>query len=185
MQDQLSWRTFAWLEKEKVIAVLSAFAALAAGITTLGFSWLDRGSDPLAELRTTIAEQGRLVAEVRQDMDETKRLLSSLQASPGPDVKLVTARLEGNVADVTGRLSKLEEAILSTPERALAVPLLRQDLDRFKEQYQRDIDAVALDVGRAYDINKWVIGLIATAILGLAISNLFAKKPKNKPLEGE
>lgn len=51
-------------------------------------------------------------------------------------------------------LLKLENAILTTPSKALEIPLLQRDLENTKISQQAMISAVKDGVDRVYDLNK-------------------------------
>ncbi len=70
----------------------------------------------------------------------------------------------------------LGNALVQNPEKALSVPLLRQDLERLADEQRRNVTSLSAEIGRAYDVNKWVIGLMSTAVLGLAMTNIFGRK---------
>lgn len=74
---------------------------------------------------------------------------------------------------------ELNKAILETPEKALAVPLLRNEIANLKEAYRNDMLQIKEDINRVYDINKWVIGLIGAlvlAVVSFTINNFLQNK---------
>lgn len=71
-------------------------------------------------------------------------------------------------------MKMLDDAIGESPDKSLAVPLLRKDLDNLKDSYHRDLDSTQAEINRVYDQNKWFLGLMFTmalGLIGLAISN--------------
>jgi hypothetical protein len=80
---------------------------------------------------------------------------------------------------VDDRLGKLEKAILDDPEKALSIPILRNDIAATKTAYGSEMNALRGEIARIYDLNKWFVGLMfsmALGIIGLAITNVFKTK---------
>src|SRR4051794_19903045 len=48
------------------------------------------------------------------------------------------------------RLAALETSLLNTPEKALSVPLLKQQVDSLQDRAHNDLDAVRGEIGRLY-----------------------------------
>jgi hypothetical protein len=72
---------------------------------------------------------------------------------------------------------------MNSPEKALSVPLLRQDLENMKISYHSDGVEYTRQIDRVYDQNKWFIGLMfsmALGLIGLAISNFLQIKRRNE-----
>jgi len=112
------------------------------------------------------------VARAREESALSKKLVEGLaQAKPA---NVETARLATQVAELQSEVSELREAIGQSPEKALAIPMLRKDVENFREGYRRDLEATQSEINRVYDQNKWFLGLVATmalAMISLAVSN--------------
>jgi hypothetical protein len=65
------------------------------------------------------------------------------------------------------RMAALETAILQTPEKAVAIPLLRQQLVDLQDRTHRDVDGVRGEIGRLYTMLQWLLGLMVTIIIGI------------------
>jgi hypothetical protein len=113
-----------------------------------------------------------------KELASLKSLVSSLSNNPQVQVSAAVTTIKETVGTFDGRVDRLEQALMTSPEKSLALPLLRQELDRSTEQHLRDIESVRSDVGRVYDINKWVFGLIAASLLGLTLNTMLTKRPK-------
>jgi hypothetical protein len=80
----------------------------------------------------------------------------------------------------------LETTLVTTPEKAIAVPMLKQQIDAIQDRSHADLDSVRGEIGRLFTLTQWFIGLmftIALGVFGLALSNL--KKASEKPAEKE
>jgi hypothetical protein len=87
---------------------------------------------------------------------------------------------------IEAREGRLEQAILTNPEKALAMPMLRRDLDAAKETNAQAIAAVKANVDQVYDLTKWFIGALAVGVFSLAIPNLLSRrKPDSAELEAQ
>jgi hypothetical protein len=78
-------------------------------------------------------------------------------------------------AQLQTRLSGLESALMTTPEKALAVPMLKQQVDTLQDRTHSDLDSVRGEIGRLFTLTQWFIGLmftIALGVFGLALSSL-------------
>jgi len=84
-------------------------------------------------------------------------------------------------AAVEKRLTDLETAVITDPPKALAVPLIRRDLDALRLQAAHDVETLKAENSRVYDLMRWLIGLMALVSLGLigtAVGNVFKREPK-------
>lgn len=80
------------------------------------------------------------------------------------------------------RLSALETTLMATPEKAIAVPMLKQQIDTVQDRSHADIEGIRGELARLFTLTQWFIGLmftIALGVFGLALSNL--KKSTGKP----
>ena len=96
--------------------------------------------------------------------------------------------LAENVAVVQNQLSSLKagvdslnQAIGASPEKLVALPILKQPLEDFKTLSQRDVDSVRAEMARNYDLNKWLIGLILAAVLGTVINSFGQRSTRHSP----
>ncbi len=75
----------------------------------------------------------------------------------------MSAQLDAAQADI----AKLNAAIQQSPDKALAVPLLRKDFDNMRDMYRHDLENTQSEISRVYDQNKWFIGLMFTMAIGI------------------
>jgi hypothetical protein len=89
------------------------------------------------------------------------------------------AKLSEDIKNATSKIAALEAALNTDPAKALAVPLLRKDLDNTRDSLKANIDQTKSEIDRIYDQNKWFIGLmftIALSVLSMAASNLLYRR---------
>lgn len=167
-----------------VLAIISLVAGASAGMAVL--------SDGKSLLDTLMLRQaGHQVeqtdlAKTKARLDILDRRIAAIEAQATqlptlPAQSKVTSqisRLESAQQDLSERQKKIEDAVIASPEKALTLPLMRRDLDAIKQ----DQEARALEIRRAidqvYDMNKWLLGSVAIAIISLALSSLLRRPEK-------
>lgn len=131
-----------------------------------------------AELQIALNDVKGQILELNQSLDDVRNQIRDLGKPINPfDQSMQLNALNNSVAENQKRLASLEGAILTNAEKALAIPLIRKDIDSLKEAQQTNIAASKQDIDRIYDQSKF-IGLMITSAIGiiaLAISNFFKK----------
>jgi len=138
-------------------------------------------ADVLSGLTNFLADHAKLIGDVNRI-----RITLASATNPAPDFKLLLAITDtaSQVSNVSGRVKSLEDAIVASPDKALAIPMIRKDVDFLQKSQVDDRVALKAELERLYDFNKWFFGLIATmalTILGLALSNAFKKSKDAEP----
>ena len=139
--------------------------------------------DLTAKIIEVESESIKLKSEIDLLHSEVKGALNSIQTiSTLPnehgwkvEAKLISAQLD----NVSRKLEALEAAITEDPAKALAVPILRKDLDNAEKSIKAELIQTQAEIDRMYDQNKWFIGLmftIALSVLGMAASSFFNRK---------
>jgi hypothetical protein len=130
----------------------------------------------IAELETEVARLNRPSKPARASRPDKKP--TSLSQAPSVlqvhalerRLAKTNARLLATATRLTAtrkRMSRLETVILSTPNKALALPLLKRDLDNQITVSHNDVAAVENDVNRQYDLMKWILGSLGLAVLAM------------------
>jgi len=76
------------------------------------------------------------------------------------EIKVAEAKLDG-------RLGALETALMASPEKAVAVPMLKQEIDSLQDRTHSDLDGIRGEIGRLFTLTQWFIGLMFTIALGM------------------
>ncbi|WP_200627461.1 type I restriction enzyme HsdR N-terminal domain-containing protein [Stutzerimonas balearica] len=136
-----------------------------------------------SELQAIEDKNETLVKEIAQLQNELSRIksgLSNISSLPeGHEWKTEASEIKHNMSLISGRLDALEGALTVNPSKALAVPILRKDLDNNEKNLKAELSQTRAEIDRMYDQNKWFIGLmftIALSVLGMAASSFFNKK---------
>lgn len=86
------------------------------------------------------------------------------------------------ISDLKAGLENLNKIILDNPEKAISIPLIKQQIDNHKEHYDKEFQYSKDEIARVYDMNKWIIGLVFSMLVSLIvlnISNILAKAKKD------
>jgi hypothetical protein len=162
-----------------VIGVVGALGSL----LTIPYLWSTISSPSIKQLpleaREVREEQLELIRGKLKDLDDK---IAALSVPPDESRNALQVKiLNDNVAKLQESVSDMQRLIVDNPSKALAVPLMRKDLDSLKENNQAEMASIRKDVDRIYDLNKWLVGLMFTMALGvltLAISNFWKSKEK-------
>jgi septal ring factor EnvC (AmiA/AmiB activator) len=120
------------------------------------------------------------IAAIRADVDKLEVDIQAFSQLPsGSETTRKLNQLKSSLDELEMRESKLEDAILDNPAKALEIPLLQRDLDSVRTNQEVNFLALRDAVGQVYDLNKWLLGAMAISIITLAISNFL--KGKEKP----
>jgi hypothetical protein len=131
-----------------------------------------------ASRRAAQSEASRLAMEVERLRASNAAIQESLAQAIGKGAKVQIGGLTpqerdtlSQTATIAGQLDKrmlaLETAILQTPEKAVAVPLLRQQLIDLQDRTHGDVDGVRGEISRLYTMLQWLLGLMVTIIIGV------------------
>jgi chromosome segregation ATPase len=138
----------------------------------------NRLQDQVADLERTNAALRHALAE-----HERKGSGGKLYAELNPMDRHQLEQLNSSAEQLQTRLTALEAALMNTPEKALSVPMLKQQVDTLQDRTKSDFDGVHGEIGRLFTLTQWFIGLmftIALGIFGLALANL--RRPEKPAL---
>jgi hypothetical protein len=168
-------------KRRRYLQMAAISVAMAASLAT-GFGGFLTQRLVVSEPHRYTDEVTRLVKSDQDNLAELQRLQSRLDEIQSAVGKIATMRpetlriatLSAELDSVRAQVDKLDDAIGQSPEKALAIPMLKKDVDDLKDDYRRDTDNTQGEINRVYDQNKWFIGLMFTmalGLLGLAVSN--------------
>jgi hypothetical protein len=173
-----------------ITALLATILYFTTGFTELLKSRRDSAENRLHQLRAEefAAEQQQMMKDLQSRNQQLTKQLSDLARSS--DSKQIPRELgllrqglsetNATVVTVQNQVNALNNAIESSPEKALTIPLLRKDVEDLKTATQRDLDSIRAEMGRNYDLNKWLIGLILAAVLGTVINSAMQSKSNKR-----
>jgi len=142
------------------------------------------------------------ISEIRRDEDAkidqltqaNRLLMSQLSRGHGSSVKSGYAALspadrqsldevKNDEGRLDARLSALEAALMTTPEKAIAVPMLKEQVDTLQDRTRSDLDNIRGEIARLFTLTQWFIGLmftIALGVFGIAIGSLRRDSPRRE-----
>lgn len=150
-----------------VMAVTLTVATAYTGLITF------RSDRMTTDARSTAAasEIARAQAEVRRSAaqaEETRRQLDDLlKATNRNNSSVDLSRLEAAQAGLDRRMDALEQSLLTTPATALAVPMLRKDMDTLRDRLQASELAAKEQAHASDERARWIFGLVAAALTGV------------------
>ncbi len=112
-------------------------------------------------------ENTRLEALLEEALSGKPKTNGQSATPASPDKKL-TDDIEKSNRDLEQRMSALETAIIQTPEKAVSLPLIRQQLVDMQDKDKGESDALHGEIGRLFGIMQWFLGLMITIIIGVA-----------------
>ncbi|WP_425969089.1 hypothetical protein [Aeromonas dhakensis] len=104
------------------------------------------------------------IKDLKDSQEKLQQLINEISNSP-EDSK--NKALVSRVLEIEKRITSLEAAILASPEKSLAVPILRKDIDNISEQTKSQVLDLKARIDQTYEIYKWLIGLLITVVIGV------------------
>jgi site-specific recombinase len=143
----------------------------------------------LARLRAQINQAMNASDSLHQSLENAARKKGVVQFKEGlnPADRQTLDDVTAAQTDTNRRLSALESALSNSPEKAIALPLLRQQITDLQEKNHGDLDNVHGEIGRLYTMMQWFLGLMITLIIGvggLIVNNLKQRVERSVSLEG-
>jgi uncharacterized coiled-coil protein SlyX len=146
---------------------------------------LSKQQAAISELSSRLTESERSTAQVQHQLVEAM----SHPTASGQRFELTVAdraaleSVEKANRDLDKRLGALEDALLQTPEKAVALPLLRQQLSDIQDKAKSDSDSLRAEINHLYGMMQWFLGLMITLIIGvggLAVNSFRQSGEKHK-----
>jgi chromosome segregation ATPase len=159
--------------------VTAAIAGLLGAVSMTGGALLIRHAAPEAPVgRSVELEIEQRITQIEDDFGklstELKNVHDSLKdiSNLPKDAKLSfqLQQIQKTVANIQGRQDQLEQVIVTSPSKALEMPLFKRDLENLKDAQKAEALTFKEDIDRVYDLNKWLFGTIGLGIITLAIS---------------
>jgi hypothetical protein len=122
-----------------------------------------------------IEQTNKEVQELRTTNEAIKKSLEQVRSS-GRRISMSALdlkdrqKIDGIVqsqSNLDARMSVLENSLMASPEKAVAVPILKQQLDSLQDRTHSDLDGIRSEIGRLFTLTQWFIGLMFTIALGM------------------
>ena len=127
-------------------------------------------------LSQQVTQQHRQIEQLRQQIDRLSKqpVPPASGQQPLPDVAALTKRMEA----IEGEQRRLGALIMDTPEKALAIPLMRRNIDEVRASQTVVADALRRDIDRIYDLNKWLFGGLAVSVIALVVREFLGRRER-------
>lgn len=137
-------------------------------------------SEKLVSVEQHISSQNKTISSLQVELKGISSSLSTLSRFPkGSEWEIEASRISEQISYIDGKLAALESALTLDPAKALAIPILRKDLDNAEENIRAELLQTKSEIDRIYDQNKWFLGLMFTmalSVLGMAVSSFVSRK---------
>ena len=107
----------------------------------------------------------RFLAKNLQSLEDSLRNTNRSLASVEDEVAAIRKLFRSQFDTTRGAISKIEGLILDEPERLIALPLLRRDIQALKD----DLETTKEFIKDTYDLFQWLVGTLILGILALII----------------
>lgn len=87
------------------------------------------------------------------------------------------AAMKAEIQALGKDFASLKEIVIESPEKALAIPLLRKDMNALESKQAAVAASTKEQIDRIYDFSKWFLGLMITLAIGLVTMG-FVRRPK-------
>jgi hypothetical protein len=141
----------------------------------------------VGQLADDISKLSATQSTFRKTLDELQHNTNAYASLTPADRQSLNEVIVGTKS-LDSRLSLLEEALRLDATKALAVPMLRKDMDALQVKTTSDLSIIQSEMGRLFGLAQWLIGLmftIAFGVFSMTIVHIFRgeKKPP-EPKEG-
>ena len=137
-------------------------------------------TEKLLSTEQIISSQGKTITSLQTDLKNISSSLNTLHSLPeGSEWKIEASTISEKVSDIDEKLVALESALTLDPAKALAIPILRKDLESTEKNLRAELLQTKSEINRIYDQNKWFLGLMFTmalSVLGMAVSSFVSRK---------
>jgi len=120
------------------------------------------------------------VVSIKNDLLSVKAQLDKVSMLPKETaLALKIEELNSTLLVLRSQVSKLNEAIIEDPEKALSAVLLRKELDTMKSDYNNSISLVRQQIENVSDLGKWLVGILlalSVSILAVAIGGIVQRR---------
>jgi hypothetical protein len=151
--------------------------------------------------RLKVASDTLLVQQTVLNLEQLKARQAALEAKLSSTLKSMTAR-EARTPDKTGmssadrfalnevvegqkqltaRITALEGVLVSEPAKALAVPLLKKDVDDLLDREKTDVSEIRGEIAQLYTFAEWLFGTFAASGLALLGIDRFRRPKTTQP----
>ncbi|QXH33078.1 hypothetical protein [Pseudomonas muyukensis] len=159
---------------ERVVVFFPALAIIAALIAVfqLAYQYTTEASTSIGSrvdsLNDVIKYQKALedVAKTQAEVEKIKAIFSEIPTeNPGEIGVLEMAEFKERMRSIEQKVNGLDTAINSSPEKSLAIPVLRKDFDYLVKDAENQRAIFRAEIDKIYEQQKWITNGIITVLL--------------------
>ena len=148
-------------------AVFAAVVTMVFGVFSVFITQEEQMSqiaadEELFELKAIIHSNERKI----QALEE--QLRAALESSKLQGVESGISLDANDVSQLSDRMQKIENWVVLEPEQAVAIPLLKKDIQELARTVDRNQNSADREIGRIYSNAQWFIATLLAVIVGIA-----------------
>ncbi|EOG3619379.1 hypothetical protein ACK9U2_001214 [Pseudomonas putida] len=153
---------FATLIASAVVLVFTVYKAFYSNDSSFQARLDQANQDIKVQLSLKVTEN--LSKEVKE---LAERIDGALLKDPQALRHVEGALLQESISKLSIRLEVLEKAILESPEKSLAIPMMRKDQDLLSKSFEISRAALKQEIDRLYEQQKWMLSGIGAVLLAV------------------
>ena len=170
--------------RARIVAIVAITTAIATTLVSVLLADKDQRIARLTGFPTTVPDRSIELAQLDKRIALTEAALQRTQPIVKDGKPALPADKLVALQEAQGkRLSALEAAIMSSPENAISVPLIKRDLEALRSENQAQIAFIKTDIDRIFAVGTWVLTGLFTVIAAIAswiLTTLFPGKGKKE-----
>ncbi|MBU9866793.1 hypothetical protein [Rahnella aceris] len=103
-----------------------------------------------------------------------------IKIKPSNPESVQLTNLSVKIAILDKQISAINDAIMSSPEKALAIPMMRKDIDSTNKSLQTVYESMDHQLERAYTLFMWICGTLGVGMVAISISIFTSFKSASK-----
>lgn len=133
-----------------------------------------------AALQTRATLDANIITSIKNLQREVRQIQDAQDAlthgSPNERDSAKIADIRVRLDDISKRQAVLERAILNSPEKAIALPLLKRDIESVRDNNNQALLSIKASVDQVYDLSKWLFGTVVLTVISVLVTAYFSRK---------
>ncbi len=159
--------------KRKDVALKGASATLLIALagtvaSTISVFFTDLSLRPPRNIPLDPIEMKKAESRYEDRLQAIELSVKKLSSIKGAGQSIGNVQVSSDLSVLNTRVNNLSAAIMSSPEKALALPLLRRDVDAITKRIDEVQAQSKADMDRLYEQQKWMLGGIGTVLIAVA-----------------
>jgi hypothetical protein len=162
---------------DKVASITAYVSILAATGTAIAAAAIWLGGTIESSVRPTGMTQSDRERVLLEFHKELSRIEAQQEALRSPDkLPPPLAVLDARLKQIEQKQGRIEQTIMSNPDRALELPLMRRDLETLQQRQTASADELRRSIELVFDLSMGLLGGIFVGFVALAINAFVRRK---------